>query len=291
MEDQRKASLYLDQSKRIRSVSLDRSDLQKLLEILQERSYAAADLEITNFQKLEGQTDEQYENDKERVKKGFEFHLTLTGADGRKLTGSINDIFSSLNFPDEVSKVYINTATPLNVSYNYQPRNSFTLFLDFDRPTVLNFSILPSQETNNESNISINGKDTIWVNGVFNEFVNYISQRPSKASWLHRHSIYDILLCLIGIPVSFWICSKASNSISSVFGSVSQFLEAAAYFYIFIISLNAFRVLFHYARWIWPLIEYKSKKSSVNKHRLLLGAILLSVFSSIVCDIIKSIVT
>jgi hypothetical protein len=289
MEEQSKTNLLFNQTKKIRSFSVDKAHLRKFLEILQERSLAAGEIEITHFKQSDNQSEKQFENEKKELLNGFELFITLSGTDGRKLTGSINDVFNSPNYPDEVSQLYLNTSTSLKTSYNYCPRNEFTLFLDFQKPSVINFAIFPSLETNNESNISVSGKDNIWVNAVFHEVIQFVSQRPSAVPWLHRHSIYDILLIFIGFPFSFWLCSKFSILVSTHFASISEFVRAALYFYIFLVGLNVQRFLFQYARWIWPLIEYKCAESKVSRHRLFWGAIIVGLFSSVFYDLVKMI--
>ena len=280
-------NLHISQKKRIRSFSVDRNELMKLLETLQERAYAAAELEEKYLIRLDGQTDEEYEQAKTDLKEGFKLFITLSGSDGRKLTGDINEIFDSPNYPLEVKEVFFDTSTTLRFRYNYFPRNKMILFLDFGKPEVLNFTILPSQETQNESNFEIIGRDATWVNGVFQEFLSFVEERPSTIPWLHRHSIYDIMVWILGFPLSFWICNKLSFKIEGVFGSYSVFLKGALYFYVFIIALNILRIGFHYARWIWPLIEYKSEKSKSLKHKTILSLLASGLGIPVIYDIIK----
>jgi len=161
------------------------------------------------------------------------------------------------------------------------------LFLDFRRPDVFNFTILPSQETQNESNFEIEGKDITWVNGVFQEFFDFVERRPSTLPWLHRHTIYDVLLWVMGFPLSFWICSKLSPFIEKVFGEYSVFLKSALYFYIFIIALNLIRIAFHYARWIWPLTEFRNERSKSLKHKSLFALIVSGLGLPALYDFIK----
>ena len=280
-------NLHLNQKKQIRSFSTDRGDLRKLLEILQERAYAAADIEEKHLNRLEGHTDEQYEQAKKDLRSGFCLFVTVSGTDGRQLSGTIEDVFDSPNFPENVKDLFFNSATPLNTRFNYNPRNKVVMFIDFGRPGVLNFTILPSQETINASNIEVSGNDVTWVNGVFQEAVNYISKNPAAASWLHRHTVYDIIVWLLGLPLSFWACSKLSNLIDNGLSWHSPFLRAALYVYVFLISLNLLRVAFHYARWIWPLTEFRSSKNKSLKHKAIFATICSSMSLRLLYDVLK----
>ena len=161
------------------------------------------------------------------------------------------------------------------------------LFLDFRKSEVINLRILPSQETQNESNFEIIGRDATWVNGVFQEFLSFVEERPSTIPWLHRHSIYDIMVGVLGFPLSFWICNKLSIKIEGVFGSYSVFLKAALYLYVFVFVLNILRIAFQYARWIWPLTEYKSEKSKSLKHKAVFSLMLSGLGIPAIYDIIK----
>lgn len=280
-------NIHIGQKKRIRSFSVDRNDLRKILELLQERAYTAADIEEQKYEKPLDHTEERFKQAKRELREGFELFITLTGVDGRILTGNISQIFDSPNFPEEVRDVFFDTATPLRSRYGYFPRNKMVLFLDFRRPEVFNFTILPSQETENESNFEIEGKDATWVNGVFQEFFGFVELRPSTAPWLHRHSVYDLLLWLVGFPLSFWICARLSQFVESSLASRSGFLKSAIYFYVFIIAINLLRVAFHYARWIWPLTEFRSERSKSVRHKAALSVILSGLGLTALYDLIK----
>jgi hypothetical protein len=280
-------SLHINQKKQIRSFSTNHDELRRLLDVLQERAFAAADIEERHLNKLESQTDEQYEQAKKDLRAGFRFLVTVSGTDGRKLSGTIEDIFDSPNFPGNVKDLILDSATPLRTRYNYYPRNKIVLFIDFGRPAVLNFTIMPSQETMNESNIEVSGNDVTWVNGVFQEAVDYISKYPTTASWLHRHTVYDVIVWLLGLPLSFWACAKASRFIETGFLENSPFLRAALYVYIFFISLSLLRVAFHYARWIWPLTEYRSNINKSLKHKAVFTAICSSIGLRLLYDVLK----
>jgi hypothetical protein len=281
-------NIHIGQKKQIRSFSVDRSELRKLLNILQERAYAAAGIEQQHLKKIPEHTDEQFEQVKKELKEGFELFISLSGVDGRILTGNISQIFDSPNFPEDVKSVFFDTSTTLNFRHHYIPQNKMILFLDFRRPDVLNFTILPSQETLNESNFEIEGKDATWVNGVFKEFFDFVEQRPSTSPWLHRHTVYDVLLWLAGFPISFCICHRLSSFVENIFGGYSPFLKSALYFYVFMITLILIRIAFHYSRWIWPLTEFRCEKSNSLKHKTLLTLIVGSLGLSALYDLIKS---
>ena len=272
----------------ITSLSIEKSDLSKLLQILQERSRTAGEIEVANFQQLD-QTDEIYKENKKIVKDGFELKMTLLSPDGQEFYGTIDDVFNSPNFPDQIKSIFIGSQIPLQVSCSYYPRNSFQLFLDFSKPGLFNLSFLPSQATPNESNITVQGYDSTWVNGVYHEFNTFIKKHPSRFTWIHKHSVYDFLVWGFGLPFGFWTTYRLSNFLTNVFGKFSSFVQNAAYVYVFLASLIFFRLLFHYARWVWPLVEYRSPRNAALKHRVTLGIITLGIVTTLIYDLVKAI--
>jgi len=242
---------------------------------------------VQQFQRRPEHTDEQFQQAKHELREGFELFITLEGVDGRNLTGNISQIFDSPNFPEDVKSVFLDTSTHLRSRYGYSPLNRMVLFLDFRKPEVLNFSILPSQETQNESNFETAGRNATWVNGVFQEFFDFVDRRPSTSSWLHRHSVYDLLIWTVGAPISFWAIAKLSPHIEATFAGGSVFLRSALYVYIFVMTLNLLRIAFHYARWIWPLAEYRSEKNRALKHKAILLTMVSALGLAALYDLLK----
>ncbi len=273
---------------KISSLSLDKEDLLRFCNILQERANSAADIEVGLFQKNQ-QTDDEFEKNKKTLRDSFQLKITVTGKNGEELWGSIDDVFNSTNFPEEVKSLYINSESTLRIVHNYYPHNSFTIFLDFTKPRMFDLSFLPGNRTPNESNIEVKGYDATWVNGVFSELKKFIEDRSSRFSFVHGQSVYDILLWLLGFPLSFWVCFRLSSIIEKIFENKSVFAESATYVYAFVATLFVFRVLFHYLRWICPLIEYRSKKNKMIAHRVLFTALSIAWIGQFLYDLIKSI--
>lgn len=269
------------------SCSLGKDDIRRLLSILQQRADAAAEIEVANFQQLD-QTDEVFEQNKALLKEGFALKVTVTGENGQELYGLVNDVFDSPNFPVAVKQVYINSETFLKGAYNYTPRNAFEVFFDFSKPDLFDFSIFPSQPTPNETNVKVVGGDATWANGVFHEIQQFLSEHAGSGSWLHRHSVYDALLWVVGYPLVFWICYKAAPFVPAA-DVAGQFIRAAFFVYMALMVLVGLRALFHYARWIFPTAEYIDSKSKSIGHKAVLGALSLGLVGSFTYDVLKSV--
>ena len=269
------------------SASFDKEDLKRLVGILQQRLDAAAELDVAKFKKL-NQTDEEFEKNKGLIREGFLVRPTITGSNGVELFGLATDVFSSPNFPETIRSVYINSSINLKAVHGYVVWNFVEIFIDFGRPGIFDFNFMPSGSTPNGSNVRVQGTDATWVNGVFHELQTFINERPAPAPWLHRHTVYDILLLVLGYPLGFWACFKAAPYLQTV-EAVGPFLRAALYLYIFIAVLIGFRALFHYSRWVFPTVEFRHEKSRALQHRILAGALSLSVVSSLLYDILKGV--
>jgi hypothetical protein len=65
--------------KKINSLSMNKDNLKQLCKVLQERADSAAELEVNNYKKTENIDDEQFEKNKELIKKLFKFSIQITG--------------------------------------------------------------------------------------------------------------------------------------------------------------------------------------------------------------------
>jgi hypothetical protein len=132
----------------------------------------------------------------------------------------------------------------------------------------------------------VEGYDATWANGVFREIDAFLDSKPSRLSIVHRHTIYDLVLYPLGIPFAFWLCHKATSIVQELVPE-SGFLQNSLYVYLFAAAIILFRILFHYVRWVFPLVEYRAPTSRALLHRASLAALVLGVFGSFVYDVLK----
>lgn len=273
----------------ISSLSLDREDLKNFCDILQERADTAAEIEVNIYQQG-GLSEEQFEADKSTLKESFKLKIAVTGIGGDEHWGAIEEVFNSVNFPEQVKSLYVDSESTLRYVHDYRPHNSFKIFLDFSKPKIFDLSLLPNVSTPNGSNIQVEGYDATWVNGVFSELKSYVDSRSSTLSKFHNHSVYDILLVVLGVPLSFWMCSKFSSAIDNSFGDGNELIVTALYLYTFIGTLFIFRILFHYLRWVCPLVEYKNKINKMLIHRGIFGSLAIGWIGKFMYDMATGVV-
>ena len=285
MEQQNQAILTTELSEQITACAFSKADLQALCEKLQESSYEAADEEISHYNPID-RSPEQIRADKESLRLGFELQVAVRGIDDKVVDGTIPVVFNSPRFPDKVKSLYINSELNLRNLYNWFPRNRFELLLDFAKPGF-NLSLSPSGSTPNGSNILVSGRNETWVNGVYHAVMEFVKNRKTRRKFFHRHSVYDLLLACVSLPFAFSIAAKLSGVINSLFGQHSGILKSAAYVYVFYVLLLLFRILFDYARWIFPIVEYKESTNTAQKHRAILTIIALGILGNFIYDVIK----
>jgi len=269
--------------KPIDSLEITKEELKRFLQILQERANSACEFECNHIESFIKAED--LEKSKDDLRSCSTLKISLTGNDGVELFGNIEEVFTSLSFPEQIKSIYLNSELLYKSKFNYIPRNQFKIYFDFRKPKVLDFSFQPSDKTPNESMFSVEGYDSTWVNGVFSEIDNFIKKHSSRFSGVHKNSIYDLIVWLLGLPLGFWTCFKLSNSISRFF--TSKFLTSALYVYVFFLSLIILRILFHYFRWLYPKVQYKTKKDISLIHRGLFLTITIGIIGSFLYDLIR----
>lgn len=269
----------------ITSLSLTKSELRQLCDMLEERSQSAAELQIKQLgDDLKRHEDRPTVED--NIRDAFRLNVTVRGDEGKELFGSISDVFDSANFPKNVEAVHVRSDFRAQNIYEFTPGNSFELILDFSKTDPLNLTTQPSNPTPNGSEIEVRGLDTTWANGVFNEAMNFISQRPSSVKLIHKRSIYDVLVWGIGFPFAFWVAYRLSGLVDRFFGDFPSLVSNGAYLYITLLVVMLFRSLFMYARWVWPSVELKDNGSGSFPHRVAIGTITFGIVASLLYDVL-----
>ena len=289
MEQQNQAILMTELSEQITACTFSKADLKTLCEKLQESSYEAAEEEMSHYRPLD-RPPQQVLADREALGLGFELQVVVQGIGNKVVTGTIPVVFNSPRFPDKVKTLYIDSTMNLKNLYDWSPRNRFELTLDFSKPELFNLSLSPSGSTPNASKILISGRNETWVNGVYHAVIKFVKYRKTRRQFFHRHSVYDLLLICVGFPFAFWAAYKLSGWINSLFGEHSGILKSAAYVYVFYFSLLLIRILFDYARWIFPIVEYKESTDTAQKHRFILGVLMIAVLGNFIYDVFKIVI-
>lgn len=273
----------------IPSCTLEISDFKKLYEILKTATEEGANIEISQLKKIEGDTEDNFKKAKEEARKLYKVSIQIFGAKGEYIFTESPSIFDDASLPDTVTKIiFDNTLKFKAMLQQKQPINKFRIEFDFTKQKVFDLISLPSVATPNKSFIDISGENETWVAGIYNKVKEFLQERTNKRGWLHINNIYDIFLWFLVVPLGFRFLYIINRSLPPRFSELSAFFKVACYLYFFILVLNIFRIIFNYARWIFPSIELiRSDKKGAVFHRFVLGSIILAILATFISDLVK----
>lgn len=271
------------------SCILDLAYFKKLYEILKTATENGADIEIGQLKKKEGEADVNFEKLKADARKLFKVSIHIFGAKGEYIFTDSSSIFDDPSLPDTITKiVFDNTSKFKAILQQKEPINKFRIEFDFTKQKVFDLTTMPSNATPNKSFINVLGENDTWVSGTYNKVRESLQERAKKRGWLHANNIYDLFLYVLVIPLNLRFLYNINRSLPSRFAEISDFVKVACYLYFFVVVLYGFRVVFNYARWIFPNMELTLPlKKGAIKHRIVLGVILFGIVSAAVYDLIK----
>lgn len=252
----------------LNSFTVSTESVKKIYRGLQRAVSEEADLNLAKWQILPDQTPEQFETRKKEVREGaFRVTVSVYREDGSHTYGSSEDLFDFSGKAPFVSQIYMTNRTAFQGMANTNPKNSFDLTLDFSQPPLLDAKSIVSSPTPNISNLIISGEREGWLSGVEGTVINQIDKRHTIRSVFHGPFIYDYGLILFGIPFSLYICWLSADFIDGQLSAKNQILGGAAYIYIVLGSVWAYRILFGYTKWAFPLVELTEQQNRPKKHR------------------------
>lgn len=261
---------------------------KRLFKILESANEESAKIELDKLKKKDSETNEQFSKVKEDYKKLFKVSIHIYGAKGAFSLTESSSIFDDSSLPVSITKIYFENHSKYKVTLRKNPINTFQINFDFSKPKVFDFNSSPSYATPNNSYIDVLGENESWVTSTFTRVKESLADYKNNHGWLHVNNIYDLFLWFLFIPLSFRLLYIINRSLSPHFAQFSAFFKVACYLYFFIITINIFRIIFNYTRWIFPNIEFDHvSKRGAEFHRYVLGVILLGIVITFICDIVK----
>ena len=259
---------------------------KKLYVTLKESTDDSANQDIAKLKQTPGQSQEDFEKAKEFAKGFYKVTIHIYGSRGEYIFTEDPNIFDNSGLPDKIDRVIFENSTRFKTSLQREPVNQFRITFDFASPPIFNFNISPSLATPTNSSIDIIGENETWVSGTYRKVSNLLEDRRTKHGWLHKNNIWDLFLWIIIMPIIFRLLYLLQKNLPAFISTVSGVLKAAIYVYVFILLLNLFRIVFSYARWVFPYLELSTPLRRNKLHRVILGAILISIISSISYELI-----
>lgn len=271
-------------SRSIRSLKFDKADLRKLSNQLQAASNKAAQFEVDKLSQNSFKDDDSFELAKGQIREAAILSITVKGVDDQEIFGDIETVFDTVEFPGNLTMFLVDSSLKFNSRYNFRPRNRFSIYLSCERSRIFNLSFSPTLSTFNESNFEVNGEDDIWVSGVSAKIEKFLSNKKTKYATIHAEGTYDLLLYMLAFPFAFYICNKASSLIDTAFSN--SIASGALYVYVFALTLFCFRILFQYLRWLNPIVEFRTRKSTQIFHKSIISFILISILLPVTIDLL-----
>jgi hypothetical protein len=273
----------------IKACRLRRDDLVRLYTIINDRQVEYGQMLVNQvLAQQPTESREQFQERRARVQNAFVTTVNITGANNEIVTGSGETFLASRNIPDNILTVFYTTlAGPNAVGITRELLlNRVTLLLDFSRPSILDFSKLPTHATENTSNFQIVAASEPWFTTLNARLTQLFNERRTGFNWLHQQGIYDLLLIIFGLPFALWVSYRFNSSIEKL--ELPNILSSSLYVYLFFAGLFIFRGIFTYSRWVFPKIEIQSEASPPLRHRAAWLAIMVGVFGGAIWDAIKA---
>jgi len=261
--------------------TVDISFFKKLYAVLKASTNEIADYDIAKLVQPPGQTTEDFEGFKQYAKGLYKVTIHIYGSRGEYIFTENPGIFDDPSLPDKIDRIILENSTRFRVTVQKEPVNQFRITFDFTAPPTFDFNISPSVATPINSSIDIVGENETWVSGTYRKVWDLLDDRRNSHGWLHKNNIWDLFLWIIIMPAIFRIIYLIQKVLPTGFLSMSGVLKGAFYIYAFFILLNLFRIIFSYARWVFPYLELNTPMRKTNLHRFLLSTIVLSIIGSI----------
>lgn len=271
----------------IRACSLDLTDLRRLYQIVNARQIEVRDRMMAILAQQPGESPEEYASRRTRVFNAFVTGVVISGANGEVLSGDGDYIFDDHLLNSRIVSVTIDTGFAPKTKINVTPIDIGHVHLDFSRPPLLNFGVLPMTPTPNQSAWSVSAQTETWAVAFSTRLEEFFAETATKTNWLHGGATYDVMLMLLGWPISLWAALRIGNLVTGAHILPTP-IHTAIYVFSFFLSANLFRALFSYSRWVFPKVDLKTSKSRQGLHRTIWGALILGVIGSAIWDGIKA---
>jgi hypothetical protein len=228
--------------------------------------------------KPDGLSEEDFQERNKFLKdNAFRVTVSIIGFDGQTAYGETEEIFDSKNLPLPIKKIFFTNSTAFKRNANdNEPINSFSLWINFDKPPLFDPNPLVSEPTPNFSKVNLRADDVGYFRAAQNIFGSKIKSNKKWYSFIHEKFAYDIGLWLVALPYSlYWITIYSDYFFPS--DSKHPSFRVAFYIYGLGLSLLFYRALFGYIKWAFPVNILEENKDRATRHRLMLGAIVFSL--------------
>lgn len=226
------------------------------------------EVEISTFVRNEGQSEEEFQEFKEDLRKNvFKILGTVEFEDDSSIVDSDPEVVQLAPGGPFIKSVYLSNITLYRKRAGFKPEHNFELILDFSQPLLLDPAQFLSAPTPNNTILTVEGTRHGWRAGIEAAVRKQIRKKRPLRRWLHGPFVYDLFLLAVGLPFAFYACWYFSPQVSAALSHTSSLVVAAAYLYVGLFAVWTYRLLFSYAKWAFPLVEITDQSNKPLKHR------------------------
>jgi hypothetical protein len=136
--------------------------------------------------------------------------------------------------------------------------------------------------------VNISGLEEGWVIETYDKLKEFFDARSTGRIYIHKSGVYDAFLYIVVIPIFLYAFYRFEFNNPNFIDRVPKITIIAIYVYSFLFISVVGRLLFQYARWLFPLVEYTSdKRWSPTTQRALLLMVFVGMISAAVYDAFK----
>ena len=261
---------------------------KKLFSDLEPIVKEAAQHEINKYEKIENQSDEEFQKMRDTVKKLYVLQVFIKGIRGDNYISDSVSIFNEAQLPDNITQIVFDSSIRYQYQTNINPQNMLKILFDFSKPDLFDIMEKPSLATPNISNIDVQGQNETWVIGTFDKIYSSLKEFETKRNLIHRKGIYDFFLWITFFPIIFWNLNKIDHYFNFLLLELSTILRTGVFVFLFFFYLMIFWMFFKYIRWLFPYLELKTKKKKgAVKHRFYLITLGFMLVSGLIEDLIR----
>lgn len=248
---------------------------------LTELTKKEADRIVGLLVKPQDMSDEDHVKRNEFLKEdAFRLTVSIIGFDGQTVCGETEDIFDSKNLPLPIKTIFLtNTTSYKRHANNNEPPNAVYLWVHFDKPPLFDPNPLVSEPTRNQSEVILKADDVSYFRAAQSILGAKLRSSKKWYSFIHEKFAYDAGLWFIALPYALYWVTIYCDYLFPSNGKHASF-RIAFYIYGLGLSLLLYRALFGYIKWAYPVNTLMENKDYATKHRIVLGAILVSLLAS-----------
>ena len=260
-------------------------DLRDLYKLLAQKATEAAEFQVGSVNLQPGQTQAQFNDFREQIRNALKLVVRVQTDNGQWTNSTTMEPLTDEGFPNRVVRIEFSSLFLFQAQFfNLYPNNYFTVVFDLSRPSVLDVNTLPVANT---SSATVAGFNTTWTNGLYDELVTFFRQRPTSRGWLHFNLTHTALVFIVGFPLSFIVVYYLAAIIRRR-AALPDALTVAVYVYIVLFVLFLFRIVFNYARWVFPPVEVNAPHQHIaTAHKAAIIALGGMILAALVAAALK----